>query len=102
MLAGDAASAAQVYAEDLRRNPHNGWSLYGLMLAARAEGKPAAAATWAKQQQVAWQHADVRLPASAFWYAGADSASCECEHFASAQGQSSGELLGAQHEARVH
>ena len=96
------AAAEKVYTEDLKRNPSNGWSLFGLMLAAKAQGKTQEAARWANEQQSAWQHADVRLPGSAFWYAGADTASCECQHFASGKGQAGGELLGAQHEAGVH
>ena len=31
LASGQAAKAAVVYREDLRRNPENGWSLYGLM-----------------------------------------------------------------------
>ena len=56
---------------------------------------------WRSQQARAWQHADVRLPASAFWYAGVDSASCECQHLVSQNRQPGGVLLGAQHEAGV-
>ncbi len=102
MIAGDAAAAETVYREDLRRNPDNGWALYGLSLALKAQGRTAASARVARQQAAAWQHADVRLPASAFWYEGTDSASCECQHFTSAERQPRGELLGAQHEAGIH
>jgi tetratricopeptide (TPR) repeat protein len=102
LLAGQPAAAERVYTEDLKRNPSNGWSLFGLMLAAQAQGKTQEAARRANEQQRAWQRADVRLPGSAFWYAGADTASCECQHFPSAQGQPGGEFLGAQHEAGVH
>jgi tetratricopeptide (TPR) repeat protein len=102
LLMGQPAAAQRVYTEDLRRNPNNGWSLFGLMLAAKAQGKIPEAELRANEQQRAWQRADVRLPGSAFWYAGADTASCECQHFASGQGHASGELLGAQDEARVH
>ena len=34
------ADAEQVYREDLKRHPHNGWSLFGLRAALVAEGKP--------------------------------------------------------------
>jgi tetratricopeptide (TPR) repeat protein len=101
MLAQDAAGAAQVYREDLRRNPDNGWALHGLALALRAQGRNAEAARIEQQQQRAWVHADVRLPASAFWFAGADTASCECQHLASQDRQARGVLLGAQDEAGV-
>jgi tetratricopeptide (TPR) repeat protein len=102
LLAGRPADAEKVYREDLKLNPDNGWALYGLSRALQAQGRGAEAARVARQQARAWQHADVRLPASAFWYAGVDSASCECQHFASQNRQPGGELLGAQHEAGIH
>ena len=103
MLAGRPGEAEKVYREDLERNPDNGWALYGLSLALRGPGAcRGGSARVGKQQVRAWQHADVRLPASAFWYAGADTASCECQHFSSRDRQPGRELLGAQHEAGVH
>ena len=102
LIAGDASAAEKVYREDLQRNPDNGWALFGLSLALKAQARNRESEQVARQQAAAWQHADVRLPASAFWYAGADTASCECQHFASAEGQPRGELLGAQHEAGIH
>jgi tetratricopeptide (TPR) repeat protein len=102
LLSGkQAVRAEQVYRVDLKRNPHNGWALHGLALALRAQGKSGEAAQTEQQQQRAWAHADVRLPGSAFWFAGTDTASCECQHFASGYGQPGGVLLGAQHEAGV-
>jgi tetratricopeptide (TPR) repeat protein len=80
LQAGDAAQAAAVYREDLTRNPGNGWSLCGLAAALGAQGKRAAAAHTADLFRIAWVSADVRLPGSAFWFAGPDSASCECQH----------------------
>lgn len=80
LIAHQPRAAAAVFAEDLRRNPANGWSLEGLRLAALAQGRRGAAARWARAQQRAWSHADVRLPGAAFWFAGADSAECECQH----------------------
>jgi tetratricopeptide (TPR) repeat protein len=79
LIAGRAAEAEAVYREDLRRNPANGWSLYGLAAALEAEGHSAAAARTGRAFQSAWQHADVQLPASAFWFSGADTFSCECQ-----------------------
>ena len=108
LIAGRPQEAERVYRADLVRNPANGWSLYGLAAALRAEGRPREAAHVHAQFETAWQHADVRLPASAFWIAGPDSRSCECERpvsaerSPSAERQTRGELLGAQHEARVH
>ncbi|HEY1491058.1 MAG TPA: hypothetical protein VGF35_00390, partial [Steroidobacteraceae bacterium] len=80
LIAGQPKEAEQVYREDLKRNPDNGWSLYGLSLALARSGRDAEAARVRQQQQRAWTHADVALPGSAFWYAGVDSASCECQH----------------------
>ena len=37
--AGRADEAETVYWEDLRKNPGNGWSLYGLLQALKAQGK---------------------------------------------------------------
>jgi tetratricopeptide (TPR) repeat protein len=101
LLMGEPQAAAAVYREDLRRNPDNGWSLMGLAQALTLEGRRAEGARVAQAQARAWSHADVRLPTSAFWYAGADAASCECQHFSSLERQPRGELLGAQHEAGV-
>lgn len=83
LIAGRAAEAARVYREDLRRNPHNGWALYGLALALQAQRRAHEAQLAMSAFTRAWQHADVRLPASAFWFAGADTASCECQRDAS-------------------
>jgi tetratricopeptide (TPR) repeat protein len=102
LIAGRPREAAAVYREDLARNPANGWSLYGLAAALRAEGRMNEAARVSGQFETAWQHADVRLPASAFWIAGPDNRSCECQRPASAERQTRGELFGAQHEAGVH
>src|SRR5262249_40021515 len=38
LQAGRAGDAEQVYREDLRRNPGNGWSLFGLAASLRAQG----------------------------------------------------------------
>ena len=83
LLAGRASQAERVYREDLRRNPANGWSLFGLAAALRAEGRSAEAARITQQFHTAWQHADVRLLTSAFWFAGPDTTSCECQRTAS-------------------
>jgi tetratricopeptide (TPR) repeat protein len=84
LIAGQAQAAARVYREDLARNPANGWSLYGLATALRAQHASREAARVTREFEAAWQHADVRLPASAFWFAGADTSSCECQRQASA------------------
>lgn len=84
LIAGRAAEAERVYREDLRHNPANGWALYGLGQALRGEGRTKAAAASVREFAAAWKNADVRLPASAFWFTGADNARCECERETSA------------------
>jgi tetratricopeptide (TPR) repeat protein len=66
LQAGHAKEAEQVYREELRRNPANGWSLKGLQLALSAQKRNDEAAAVARQLQDAWQHADVQLVASRF------------------------------------
>jgi hypothetical protein len=61
-----AAGAEQVYREDLTRNPGNGWSLFGLAQALRAQGKNEEAARTEASFEKAWSNADVRLTASRF------------------------------------
>jgi tetratricopeptide (TPR) repeat protein len=66
LKAGRAVEAEVVYWEDLRRNPGNGWSLFGLMESLRAQGKKDEAAMIEKRFQKAWSRADVTLTASRF------------------------------------
>jgi hypothetical protein len=66
LQAGRAGDAEQVYREDLRRNPGNGWSLFGLAASLRAQGKSEEAARVEASFQKAWAQADVKLTASRF------------------------------------
>ena len=66
LKAGQPAAAEAVYRTDLERNPGNGWSLYGLELALRAQDKKAQAAAVEREFKRAWQHADVQPSASAY------------------------------------
>jgi tetratricopeptide (TPR) repeat protein len=66
MKAGRYAEAERVYREDLRRFPNNGWSLFGLAAALRAQGKESEAARVEAQFRTAWRDADVTLTASRF------------------------------------
>jgi tetratricopeptide (TPR) repeat protein len=59
--AGRADEAEAIFWEDLRKNPENGWSLFGLTQALEAQGKTAQAAAVRTRFQKAWQHADVTL-----------------------------------------
>ena len=79
LIARQAAEAERVYREDLKRNPANGWALYGLAAALRAQGKAAEAARVTHEFEASWRHADIRLQSSAFWFAGVDNLSCECQ-----------------------
>jgi tetratricopeptide (TPR) repeat protein len=83
LIEGHAEQAEAVYREDLKRNPANGWALYGLAAALRQQGRTREALGVMHQFEAAWQHADVRLPASAFWFAGADTSMCECQRASS-------------------
>jgi tetratricopeptide (TPR) repeat protein len=60
------AEAERVYREDLKRFPENGWSLYGLAAALRAQGKSAEASAAEARFAKAWANADVKLTASRF------------------------------------
>ncbi len=60
------ADAEAAYREDLLQNPANGWALYGLSQALKAQGKNKEATESNKQFAAAWQHADVTLTASAY------------------------------------
>ncbi|MGH3693686.1 MAG: hypothetical protein ACRDRX_06785 [Pseudonocardiaceae bacterium] len=64
LSAGQASNAETVYREDLRRNPDNGWALYGLMQALDAQGKKVESAEVKKRFDKAWAHADITLTSS--------------------------------------
>lgn len=64
--AGRHAEAEKVYREDLRRFPENGWSLFGLAQALRAQGKKNDAAAAEARFRRAWPDTDVTLTASRF------------------------------------
>jgi tetratricopeptide (TPR) repeat protein len=64
--AGRPAEAETVYWEDLRRNRENGWALYGLLQALRAQNKTDQAALIEARFRKAWERADVTLTASRF------------------------------------
>jgi tetratricopeptide (TPR) repeat protein len=101
LLAGRTTQAEQVYREDLRHNPRNGWALQGLAAALKAQGRAGEAARTTRELDAVWQHADIQLPGSAFWFAGADTTDCACQRQASGERQPGRELLGAQYKAGV-
>ena len=61
LAAGRPQDAEASYREELRRNPENGWSLYGLERALRAQGRKAEAKEVAERFDKAWANADVKL-----------------------------------------
>jgi tetratricopeptide (TPR) repeat protein len=66
LAAGRAADAEAVYRDDLKRNPENGWALFGLAKSLTAQKKNAEAADVQARFANAWARADVRLTASCF------------------------------------
>ncbi len=66
LQAGRAAEAEAIYREDLRRNPENGWSLFGLAQSLRVQGKTWEAAAAEARFRKAWPRADVTLTTSRF------------------------------------
>jgi tetratricopeptide (TPR) repeat protein len=62
--AGRAAEAEQVYREDLRRLPKNGWSLFGLSQALDLQGRAADARMVRVQFEGVWKNADIPIVSS--------------------------------------
>jgi tetratricopeptide (TPR) repeat protein len=66
LAAGKTAEAEATFREDLKRNPRNPRSLFGLAEALKAEGKMTEATTARQQFQRAWSKADTKLTLSDF------------------------------------
>jgi tetratricopeptide (TPR) repeat protein len=64
--AGQAKRAEAVYREDLRRNPRNGWALFGVWKALEAQGRAGDAKAARAEFEAAFARADVQLVRSAF------------------------------------
>ncbi|MBE9539550.1 MAG: hypothetical protein IMF06_10735 [Proteobacteria bacterium] len=64
--AGRPGEAEVVYWEDLRRNPGNGYSLFGLQQALLKQGDEVTAAEIGRRFQRAWAGADISLVSSRF------------------------------------
>jgi len=56
--------AEEAYRAELHRNPENGWSLFGLEQALRAQGDNDSADDVAERFEKAWAHADITLTSS--------------------------------------
>ena len=61
LQAGEAAKAEAVFREDLKRWRRNGYSLFGLEQALRAQGQSQAAESVARELEQAWKRADAKL-----------------------------------------
>jgi tetratricopeptide (TPR) repeat protein len=61
-----AADAERVYRAELEDHPHNGWSLYGLEQALRAQGKSREAEQVHEQFVKAWSRSDTLIRGSRF------------------------------------
>jgi hypothetical protein len=59
-----AAEAEAIYWQDLRENPENGWSLFGLMKSLKVQDKDVEAAAVEERFRKAWSRADVKLDSS--------------------------------------
>ncbi len=66
LAANRAADAEKVYREDLKRNPQNGWSLFGLTQSLRAQGKNDLADAFQERFDQAWIRSDVKITSSRF------------------------------------
>lgn len=64
LKAGRHAEAERAYLDDLKRNPENGWSLFGLAQSLKAQGKDAAGVE--QRLKKAWANADTTLTTT--WY----------------------------------
>lgn len=60
------AEAEQVYRDDLKKYPNNGWSLFGLAQSLRTQGKTEEAEAVQARFEAVWKYADVKLTASRF------------------------------------
>jgi tetratricopeptide (TPR) repeat protein len=58
------ADAERVYRDDLRQHPHNGWALFGLQLALKAQGKPTGEVE--TDFRGSWSRSDTWIRASRF------------------------------------
>lgn len=66
MGAGRAAEAEQVYRDDLKAYPGNGWSMLGLEKALSAQDKSDQAARFASARAKVWARADVKPTSSCY------------------------------------
>jgi tetratricopeptide (TPR) repeat protein len=63
---GKANDAEKTYRDDLARHPGNGWALFGLLQALKAEGRGAEVSAAEAEFRAAWRHATISISTSAF------------------------------------
>jgi tetratricopeptide (TPR) repeat protein len=61
LQSGDAAAAENVFREGLKRSPHNGRMLFGLLESLKAQNKSDAAAWVEREFQTAWKGSELNL-----------------------------------------
>ena len=66
IAASRPTDAEAVYREDLKRNPKNGWALFGLIQALALQKRDAEASVVRREFERAWIRADVQLASTAF------------------------------------
>ncbi len=66
LLSGDAAAAEKVFREDLKENPRNARSLFGLVESLKAQGNHEAARLVETEFKAAWKNAEVQLKVADF------------------------------------
>ena len=64
--AGRPGQAERVYRDDLAQHPRDGWALFGLMQALKAQGRTGEAAVAESEFRKAWEHATITISDSAF------------------------------------
>ena len=66
LVANKPTEAEAMYREDLARYPENGWSLYGLTQALRAQKKTSEASSVEARFRKTWSKSDMKLQASRY------------------------------------
>ncbi len=66
LKANKYAEAEKAYREDLKVNPHNGWSLNGLAVTLLTQGKTAASLAVQADAKKAFERSDIRIAGSVF------------------------------------
>ncbi|MEO7049406.1 MAG: tetratricopeptide repeat protein [Ferruginibacter sp.] len=60
LQSGNASKAVDIFEEDLKENPNNHWSLYGLYQALQKQKKTAAAKVIKNKFDIAFENTDIK------------------------------------------